>query len=471
MKKIGLRTVKTAIAIFICLLIYILLKSIELIPGVKQDFAYNWYNPFFAAIATAYSIHASRNASFKQAKNRCVASLIGGIIGILLITIYELFGFKWVNLTSIDLKTFNFIVPYCLISLVSIVVVVVGLMLNQPQAVFVSILTFLSVTVNPNINVDYWQWQFGLNRILSTIVGVLVALGVNLFRLPHKYYNKNLLFCVGIDGMLNESDTIKGFMQFKMNYLYFRGANVTLFTTRTPATFMSLITDVKISHPIICMAGAALYDAQNKHYLAIENMDDDILNKTLEVLKEYKVSPFINTIKDDVLFTYNEEIANEGAKIYFDSKKNDAYSVMIHDKAPTTNVLYLLIIEEENKIDMIINAINSNKILKDNLKIIIYDSDLKNNTMKYIKIYSSKIENLSLLKKYCYVNNLDIVGLTSSKYSNHLLKNSLISITLANVESEVKNNCNKIIKSSSVNDLFKEINKIYHANLSKYEKK
>ncbi|MDE7161313.1 MAG: HAD hydrolase family protein [Anaeroplasmataceae bacterium] len=309
MKKIGLRTIKTAICVFCCLLVFILLKLFEYIPGVPDGFAFSWYNPFFAGIATAYSVHASKSASLNQAKNRCVASIIGGGIGILLITIYELCGGHWPNLQSVSLESLNFILPYILISICTIAVVVTGVSLKQQQAVFVSILTFLSVTVNPNINVGYWQWQFGLNRILSTIIGVLIALGVNLFRLPHRFSNKNVLFCVGIDGMLlKDDDRFKGFMQYKMNYLNRIGANVTLFTTRTPTTFMPLLEDVKITHPVICMSGAALYDAVNHEYLAVEEIDIDTSKKIQKLCKQNHISPFINQIQDDVLFTYNDSL-------------------------------------------------------------------------------------------------------------------------------------------------------------------
>ncbi|HRF71079.1 MAG TPA: hypothetical protein PKV66_06590, partial [Candidatus Pelethenecus sp.] len=148
MKRIGLRTIKTAICVFLCLMVFIILKLFEYIPGMPDNFAFSWYNPFFAGLATAYSVHASKAASINQAKNRCVASLIGGITGILLITMYELCGGIWPNLQAVNLSTFNYVIPYILISLFTIVVVVIGVSLKQHQAVFVAILTFLSVTVN-----------------------------------------------------------------------------------------------------------------------------------------------------------------------------------------------------------------------------------------------------------------------------------------------------------------------------------
>lgn len=46
MKRIGLRTIKTAISVFLCLMVFIIFKLFEFIPGVPQNFAFSWYNPF-----------------------------------------------------------------------------------------------------------------------------------------------------------------------------------------------------------------------------------------------------------------------------------------------------------------------------------------------------------------------------------------------------------------------------------------
>ena len=72
MDKIGMRTIKTAICIFICLVIFVGLKFIEEIPSVPENFAIIAFNPFFAGIATAYSVHSTKQKSLEQAKNRSV---------------------------------------------------------------------------------------------------------------------------------------------------------------------------------------------------------------------------------------------------------------------------------------------------------------------------------------------------------------------------------------------------------------
>ena len=464
--RIGLRIGKTAIAVFLCLTLYVVLKTIEYIPGVPENFAFNWYNPFFAGIAAAYSIHPSKKASFRQAKNRIVASLIGGIIGILLVSIYTVFGGEWPNVYAVNLESFNFLLPYILVSICVVLVIETGVVLKQKDAVFVSVLTFLSVTINPNSAVEKWFFQFGVNRILSTILGVLIALGVNMFRLPRLYKNKNLLFCVGIDGMLNgDNDRFKGYINYKMNDLYSKGANLTLFTTRTPTTFMPLLDDINVNRPIICMSGAALYDPKTLKYLALEKIEKDVAIKINELLNEHNVSPFINTVEHDLLFVHNDALNNVGERLYAESKKNAAYGNYSFGKPNMENVVYFLIVEEKEKQNQIIDLLNTDE-LKDKISILVYDDFDNNNLEKeftFIKVYNKSIEDLNILKAYVKEENLDIVGLTSSSYSNHLLKNSDCAMTLVSNKEETKQLCEDIVNSNNPDDLFKEVNRLYHS--------
>lgn len=474
MKKIvGMRMVKTAIAIFLCLCFYIGLKALEYIPGVPKDLAITWFNPFFAGIASAYSIHASKAQSLHQAKNRCVASLIGGIIGVCIICLYELCGGQWPNQFTIEIDKFNYVIPYLLISIASLVVIKVGVVLHQEPAIFVSILTLLSVTVNPNANVPNWEFQFGINRILSTMIGVIIALGVNLFRLPRRFHNKNLLFCIGIEGILaNENDHFKGFIKYKLNNLNFLNVNVTLFTTRTPTTFMRLLEDIKINNPVLCMSGAALYDPYKLTYIDTCPIDEDLANKIRDDFKKHNITPFINRIRNDVLYTYIEHIDNEGEARYANIKKNAGYNNFTIGEAPSGEVLYFLLIEPNDIANRLMDEINNSEY-GDKVFVQIYDFEdpiMECKDLKYVKIYNKDVLKLEVLHRYLKEKEMKAVGITTSPLSNHLLTNSDISVTISKASEEVKKNCSIVVKSNSYDDLFKEIHKIYHTNLSKSSK-
>ena len=86
--------------------------------------------------------------------------------------------------------------------------------------------------------------------------------------------------------------------------------------------------------------------------------------------------------------------------------------------------------------------------------------------MREFEVYKNeqkKIEELNILKSYASTSGLKIVSLTGSNYSNHLLKNSDYSMTLISNKQETKELCHKIINSNNPDNLFKEVNKLYHS--------
>ena len=471
--KIGLRTIKTSISILICLGIYLGLKCLELNPNVPENFAFIIFNPFFASIATAYSIYPNKKKSVEQAKNRCVASFIGGFVGIFITLAFEFIsGYDWPSALSSSIV--DLLIPYSLVAIFTILVIIIGVKLDQRPAIFVSILTFLSVTVNPNavIATNFGVWLFGLNRILSTIIGVLVALAVNLFRLPHKTRNKDLLFTIGIEGMLkDESDSFEGYRNYKLNSLVYNKMNCTLYTTRIPSTFMYILDDVKINNPIVCCSGAALYDASKHTYLKTEPIkyEDSLLIDNY--LKTLNVTPFKNYIIHDVLNIFVESLDNVGEILYANKYKNAPYCNFIFGNNPNKDdVLYYLLVEEADMTEQIVNELRTGP-LKDKIIVQIYDcfeTDISVSELKYIKIYSKKVEELNVLKEYAKENDFRIVGLTTNHISNMLLKNSDIAVTYSSNKEAIEFS-DVILNSNSYDELFRVIARIYYSR--KYKKR
>ena len=57
-----------------------------------------------------------------------------------------------------------------------------------------------------------------------------------------------------------------------------------------------------------------------------------------------------------------------------------------------------------------------------------FNADGKCDKVKYVKIYSKKILELNIVKDYCKENNLQLVGMSSSKLSKYLLDNSEVKV-------------------------------------------
>lgn len=72
--KVGGRTLKTVVAVFLCLLTGIVMK-----PDTG----------FYAAIAAVLCVQRTSEDSFREAFNREVATVIGGICGILWLLVWQ----------------------------------------------------------------------------------------------------------------------------------------------------------------------------------------------------------------------------------------------------------------------------------------------------------------------------------------------------------------------------------------------
>jgi len=483
-RKIGLRTIKTALSIGLGMLFYILLRILDKYTGLYDQptgFRFSdFFSPFFAGIAAAYSLYPSKKQSIAQAKNRVVASLLGGIVGILLTIGYGLIGkisgndfFTWPNLGE-GFSPWQYILPYTLVAFGVLVVVIFGNILHKESAIFVGILTFISVTINPmgmivnryNQTLNFLgEAVFGFNRILSTVVGVLISLCVNFFTLPRKNKNDDLLFVIGIEGMLyKDDDNFKGYMNYKLNSLSDKGINISLFTTRTPTTFMHLFNKINISDPVICMSGAALYDKNKKTYLYQEKIPYDVSKRIDKYLEEENVTPFKNYIINDVAYIYTKSIDNIGEKLYAESKKNAPYcNFVLGEDLDKNDVLYYLIIDTIANVKRIKDNIEKN--FSDDVICQIYDvfdnSEIVPE-LKFIKLYSKKVLELNVLKKYKEEKNYRIVSLTTSNLAEHLKDNSDIKLSTY-FEGE------DIIACDSYEEMFRKISHIYYSK--KYRKK
>lgn len=144
---IGMRYIKTAIAVTLCILI---------------SRALNWEYPFFAAIAAVISMESTVTSSFVTGRNRVMGTLVGAGIGLI----------------------FAMIRPEdaLLCGLGVIVIIFVCNIMGWTNSTSIAAIVFLSVMLNleggsPLI--------YGINRIADTSLGISVALAVNYLIFPY----------------------------------------------------------------------------------------------------------------------------------------------------------------------------------------------------------------------------------------------------------------------------------------------
>ncbi|XBX08664.1 aromatic acid exporter family protein [Enterocloster clostridioformis] len=151
--KVGGRIWKTVIAVFLCFLI---------------DTIRNTGIPFYAAIAAILCIQRNQHDSIKQAKNREIATIIGGIYGMMFL-LFERYIFP----ISIEL------LRYATLSLLLIPVIKFSLLIRQEKGTFLMCVVFQCVTVTHEGDISLVS--FAINRILDTTIGIVVAVTVNIW--------------------------------------------------------------------------------------------------------------------------------------------------------------------------------------------------------------------------------------------------------------------------------------------------
>lgn len=149
-RVIGMRNLKTALAIFICLGIATLMKL---------------EYPFYAAIATVISMENSVTNSFAAGKNRMMGTFVGALIGL---------GFAMLEPGNI---------LYCAIGIILVIMICNRLKWNK--AISIASIVFLAIMLN--LEGKDTPLHYSVGRITDTLIGVSVAVLVNLLVFPPKH--------------------------------------------------------------------------------------------------------------------------------------------------------------------------------------------------------------------------------------------------------------------------------------------
>lgn len=151
MPKVGLRIIKSSLAVFICFAVD------SLRPGGL---------PFYSAIAAILCMQPDVKNSLRVAVNRTIGTLTGGVYGIIFLCAIHQIPALGTGLAR----------AMCL-SLSLIPLMYLTVLMKKTAATYITCVVFLSVTVIHGA--DAVPYMFALNRILDTLIGIFVSLAVN----------------------------------------------------------------------------------------------------------------------------------------------------------------------------------------------------------------------------------------------------------------------------------------------------
>ena len=155
LKKIGMRTIKTAIAVSLSILISQIL---------------NLKSPFFVGIAAIISMKASVAESLTIGKDRMLGTIFGAIVAMV----------------------FSYIAPMNILSIgIGVIVIIYTCnLLGWKKAVQISLIVFLSIILNYE---EGNRISYALYRTGDTLIGLTIGTLINYFFVPPNTYYEKLL--------------------------------------------------------------------------------------------------------------------------------------------------------------------------------------------------------------------------------------------------------------------------------------
>ena len=242
--RVGQRIVKTSIAVFLCLVIYYL-RGYE---GGSM--------PTEAMITAILCMQPYVRDSRDYAVSRLTGTLIGAFWGLM----FLLF------LTAVHSEGDRRLILYAGMAVGVLVSLHSAVLIGKPDTAGLAAIVFLCVVIAfPDIE-DPLR-QAGL-RIVDLFIGTLVAIGVNIFRLPREKQTDRVFFIRSKDLVPDRFSQIPPAAMFRLNYLYDDGARICLMSEHAPAFFALQMSETKLNTPLIVMDGAAIFDANENRYLS-----------------------------------------------------------------------------------------------------------------------------------------------------------------------------------------------------------
>ncbi len=324
---IGQRILKTTIAVFICLLVYWLRGY----RGADM--------PTEAAITAIICMQPYVQRSRDFALNRLTGTLIGAFWGLLLLLLLLFMPALGENALS----------RYALMSLGVMMALYTSVLLRKPDCSSLAAIVFICIVIAfPEIDQPIRR---ALIRITGVLLGTLVAIVVNLARLPRDKIRNRVFFVRTRDLVSDRFSHLSSAVMFRLNYLYNDGAKICLMSEHAPAFFTLQMNEAMLSVPLIVMDGAAIYDANENRYLHAETIPPVACAWLRGELDSLGQSYFVYTIHNNKTCIFHQGELNVEEKILYDRLRRSPYRSYLEGEVyDPEEIVYFKIIDEEKKV-------------------------------------------------------------------------------------------------------------------------
>ena len=331
----GQRILRSMVATWLCFALYLLRGR----HGI----------PFYSVIAALQCLQPYNRTMGKVAQKRVIGTLVGAFWGLVVLLVELELLYEGVP---------DELPHYLLLGLFVGIVLYSTVLLKVSEAAYFSAVVFLSVAVN-HIG-DANPYLFAFNRLLDTVLGVLIAELVNRTHLP-RLRRPDTLFVSGVgDTILGADRKLSPYSKVELNRLIEDGAKFTLSTCETQATVRELLDGVDLRYPIITMSGAALYSVPTMEYLATVPMSAAQSRRLMDWLDRESLPYFSNSVEQNVLIVRYRELANPGMEQMVARKRRSPYRNFIRSETdPEGQILYFMVLETPERVEAACAALSA----------------------------------------------------------------------------------------------------------------
>ncbi|MDO4541910.1 MAG: HAD hydrolase family protein [Bacillota bacterium] len=367
--KIGMRIFKTTVAVFICLIISLF----------RGDNAI----PFYSAIATVLCMQPYVGNSVKVALNRVYGTIIGAIYGCLVL-LAEIYLLPQEPIEA----------HYLLVAVAIVPVIYTTLVFKQKAASYIACVAFLSVTITTTVDIS--PFLFAFERVMDTIIGIVVALVINIAAIPRRK-NRDILFISALDETLvTPNNTLTDYGKVLLNQMIQDGMNFTVSTARTPASLMEPMAAVDLKLPVIAANGALLFDLKEKRYVKKWEMPYETTKAVTDFLNKRQVNAFITSVIDDVLLIYYGDFNNAAEELLYEELRSSPYRNYVKAKLPPgRKAIYIMVLISDAEVKYLAKALKNQDFAS---KIYVYTQPAEYEGFSYLKVYDKGVSRRKMME-------------------------------------------------------------------------
>ena len=324
---LGQRILKTALAVFLCLIIYMLRDYQGLVTQ--------------STVAAIICIQPYRSDLITTSANRIIGTLTGAFYALVFLYIID------------DLERLvhpHMIVVYMIMALGIILTLYTTVVMRKTDAAALSAIVFICIVgAYPELETPV---ALTIDRIIDTFIGILVAGAVNSLSLPRRKHKEYLFFIRLQDLVPDRYSHVSSNILVMLNRLYNEGADICLVSKWAPAFLLSQMGVMDIRIPVIVMDGAALYHIPDRRYLKIIAIPPRNAYFLMNLFWAMEHGFCIYAVRESSLMIYRQGPMNWGEVQEYELMKRSPYRNYIDGTFNLEDqITFIRIIDTDKKID------------------------------------------------------------------------------------------------------------------------